>query len=134
MRICDKPLAVFSYLCLLSFATATSVTLQGGVTNGQKELYKRKDGTLNLDFLKQERNVLSGRYRVAGKKANTTRRKLRRRGTGSVALLDDIEEGVDDFYYGPITIGTPAQDLHVLFDTGSSDLFAKFSFALHLRY
>ncbi|KAI9444480.1 acid protease [Lactarius indigo] len=43
---------------------------------------------------------------------------LRKKGSGD-PLIDDIEE----MWYGPITVGTPAVTYTVDFDTGSSDMF-----------
>ncbi|KAG8907346.1 Type I transmembrane sorting receptor [Tulasnella sp. 403] len=43
-------------------------------------------------------------------------------GTGTVPLDDDYDSGVDLLYYGPISLGTPAQTTTMDFDTASSDL------------
>ncbi|KAG8857470.1 Type I transmembrane sorting receptor [Tulasnella sp. 330] len=45
----------------------------------------------------------------------------RRQSSGAEALTDQFDT-VDEFYCGPLSIGTPAQDSSVDFDTGSSDL------------
>lgn len=44
-------------------------------------------------------------------------------GTAKMPLRDLISDSVDLLYYGPLSFGTPPQDITVDIDTGSADLW-----------
>ncbi|KAG9017512.1 hypothetical protein FRB90_000985 [Tulasnella sp. 427] len=50
-----------------------------------------------------------------------------RRGSSGKVPLHDVFDSIDYLYYGPLSIGTPAQATTVDFDTGSSDLWLPLS-------
>lgn len=78
-----------------------------------------------------KRNTWKTKAKVNGSGAAPTKRSdersepvdinVYRRTTGYEVLTDDYD-GVDELYYGPYSIGTPAQSTNADIDTGSSDL------------
>lgn len=97
---------------------ASSYNLEGRRTKGQNQAYKRSNGVFNRSFLNAEVAALKLKY-AANKlhagiplvKAVTAAIPLVRRsgGSGEVELTDLIQGGIDELYYGTVTIGTPPQ-------------------------
>ncbi|KAG8897092.1 Type I transmembrane sorting receptor [Tulasnella sp. 403] len=52
---------------------------------------------------------------------------IQRRANSGKDPLTDVYDQIDELYYGPLQIGTPAQSTTVDFDTGSSDLWLPLS-------
>ncbi|KAG8945216.1 hypothetical protein FRC04_001122 [Tulasnella sp. 424] len=50
-----------------------------------------------------------------------------RRASSGKDPLTDVFDTIDELYYGPLSVGTPAQSTTVDFDTGSSDLWLPLS-------
>ncbi|KAL8280599.1 hypothetical protein RQP46_006922 [Phenoliferia psychrophenolica] len=101
-----------------------SIRLLGRRTNGQRELYKRADGSFDLSFLKAESTSVRNKYQQHVNNVHAMAVSLesllaavplplKKRASGNVALTDDIQQGQDIEYTGPFSIGTPSQDLWV---------------------
>ncbi|EIW83889.1 acid protease [Coniophora puteana RWD-64-598 SS2] len=85
------------------------------------------DGTVNLTALNRHTQSIKAKYergftnyaKNTGKVHSLAKVNAGKRDTGTVDLTDDSSE----LWYGKISVGTPAVEYTVDFDTGSSDLF-----------
>ena len=98
-----------------AFADGIKPTLDGPFT-AVDEMVKAED----QNALERLQN------RVQGKATHTARRRIMRKDatghTGEVAA-QDIQN--DSEYLAPVQIGTPGQQLNVVFDTGSAGMFPR---------
>ncbi|KAG9016891.1 Type I transmembrane sorting receptor [Tulasnella sp. JGI-2019a] len=86
---------------------------------------RHPSGVFHLEHALKDRARVRHKY-TSSQKRRTSGGHLNRRASGSAALKDDYEAGIDLLYYGPLSMGTPRQKLTVDFDTGSSDLVIPF--------
>ncbi|KAG9040213.1 Type I transmembrane sorting receptor [Tulasnella sp. JGI-2019a] len=87
---------------------------------------RHPSGVFHLEHALKDRARMRHKY-TSSQKRRTSGGHLNRRASGSAALKDDYEAGIDLLYYGPLSMGTPRQKLTVDFDTGSSDLVIPLS-------
>jgi opacity protein-like surface antigen len=96
--------AVLSLVALASIVAAwpvnqgRTVRIRGTPRNN---LFQRADGTLDYNVLKADILKTKAKYSKQGNK----------RSVGTEVLTDDISGGIDVGYYGPISVGTPAQTI-----------------------
>lgn len=69
-------------------------------------MYKRADGSANIDFIKSEAAAVKAKYAAHNKNvhamATPTAGRLSKRSSGNVDLADYIQDGVDEEYTGPV--------------------------------
>ena len=99
--------AVLSLVALASIVAASPVNQDRTVRirgTQRNNLFRRTDGTLDYNVLKADILKTKAKYskQFSNKKGN-------KRAVGTEVLTDDISGGIDVGYYGPISVGTPAQ-------------------------
>ncbi|KDQ07014.1 hypothetical protein BOTBODRAFT_181072 [Botryobasidium botryosum FD-172 SS1] len=118
-------LSLTSAFALPTQPTGIAIPIQKRVSSGTPQ------GVANIASLKAQVNKLSGKYAttLAAYETNTggahpaaassARNATKRATSGGEALTDAQEE----LWFGTISVGTPAKQYTIDFDTGSSDLF-----------
>ncbi|EIW79799.1 acid protease [Coniophora puteana RWD-64-598 SS2] len=115
------PFLVEAAPALQSRAPSTKVPIQ------KRSTLAHADGSVNFTAVKAHVDSIKAKYErgFAAYEKNTgsahplASKSASKRATGNDALTDDNSE----LWYGKISVGTPAVDYTVDFDTGSSDLF-----------
>ncbi|KAF8839851.1 acid protease [Paxillus ammoniavirescens] len=118
-------LSIFLVYALLTFATALPLSAPLSIALDKRSTLT-KNGIVDLNAVRSHVTHLETKYLrgIAAFKRNTgvTPSSLKdnvRRAAGSDTLTDDSNTR----WYGTITVGTPAVEYKVDFDTGSADLF-----------
>lgn len=94
-------------------STPGSVKILGRRTAGQRELYKKADGSFDMSFLRSEAIGVKNKYAQHVKNTHAMAiplasllaaplSGLQKRASGNVALADEIQSGQDVEYYGPV--------------------------------
>ncbi|KAG8805054.1 hypothetical protein FRC17_005752 [Serendipita sp. 399] len=123
---------LFAIAPLLSIASPVPQALRTTIPLSKRNTLYREDGSLNLDVLRGQlarttAKVMRGfqtysrntgqRHPLQPEVVNND--STSKRAVGKDSLTDDSEQ----LWYGVISVGTPAVNYKVDFDTGSSDLF-----------
>ncbi|ORY72419.1 aspartic peptidase domain-containing protein [Leucosporidium creatinivorum] len=96
-----------------------AITLSGSPV---KELFA--DGHFNEEIAKRECSYTQEKYLRRAEHEKAVSGRKHRKAKRGVATVDLLNYGaVDQAYVGGLSIGTPAQTLPVVFDTGSADLW-----------
>ncbi|KAK9470871.1 aspartic peptidase domain-containing protein [Dipodascopsis tothii] len=106
------------YMKIASILAAASLAASAAALPAAVPAAKPVPGVLSLDITGQHPSVVARRKH--------RRRMLARRDNGTVTLdlENDTSEGA---YLANVTLGTPAQTVHLQLDTGSSDVWAQSS-------
>lgn len=101
---------VVTVAALVSLAVASPVDVPEARTvkirgTPRPNLFTRSNGEFNYAALKDDILKTKAKYLKQYTYKNS------KRAVGTEALTDDVSGGIDEEYYGPISVGTPAQTL-----------------------